>query len=72
MSTEAFTTSWQWTRVNTAASPFGPSFSEIIAGTMDPEIAESNWTTAVDVMIPKKGVRTHHQAASHRALSRPF
>jgi hypothetical protein len=57
-------------KVHTAASPFGPSFSEFIAGTGSDPVAEVGaaivsiaaaagyypkwWSTAIDVMIPKK------------------
>jgi hypothetical protein len=57
-------------KVHTAASPFGPSFSEFIAGTGNEPVAEvdaaivyiaaaggycpQQWSTAIDVMIPKK------------------
>jgi hypothetical protein len=57
-------------RSGTAASQFGPSFSEIIASTEDLQAAEVNasivsipartgycpkrWSEAIDVMIPKK------------------
>jgi hypothetical protein len=75
-STADFTKSWKKMRVYTAASPFGPSFSEIITGTTnDPDIADANaallsiatlagviplaWTTAIDVMIPKKKLSRH-------------
>jgi hypothetical protein len=62
--------SWKKMRVGTASSTFGPSFSEIIAGTEDVTIAEvdaaivsitaltgycpKRWSEAIDVMIPKK------------------
>jgi hypothetical protein len=61
---------WRRMRVHTAASPFGPSFSEFIAGTETEPVAEvdaaivsiaaaagycpQRWSTAIDVMIPKK------------------
>jgi hypothetical protein len=57
-------------KVHTATSPFGPSFSEFIAGTNNEPVAEvdaaivsiaaavgycaQQWSTAIDAMIPKK------------------
>jgi hypothetical protein len=62
-------------RVHTAASTFGPSFSEIITGADDKNIAEvdasivsisaltgycpKRWSDAIDVMIPKKAASKH-------------
>jgi hypothetical protein len=62
-------------RVGTASSTFGPSFSEIIAGTENVAIAEidaaivsitaligycpKRWSEAIDVMIPKKADSKH-------------
>jgi hypothetical protein len=67
--------SWKKMRVHTAASTFGPSFSEIITGTEDETIAEvdaatvsiaaltgycpKRWSDAIDVMIPKKAASKH-------------
>jgi hypothetical protein len=67
--------SWKKMRVHTAASTFGPSFSEIITGTEDEAIAEidaaivsiaaitgycpKRWSDAIDVMIPKKAASKH-------------
>jgi hypothetical protein len=75
MTTNQFTTSWKKMKVRTAASSFGPSFSKIVTGTANSEIADidasllsiatmtgvipSNWTTAIDVMIPKKKLSRH-------------
>jgi hypothetical protein len=42
MTTASFTNSWKRMQVYTAASPFGPSFSEIITGTADPDIADAD------------------------------
>ena len=68
---------WGWKRMKktTASSPFGPSFSEYIAGSDDKRIAEvdaaiasipaltgvcpPSWFSAVDVMIPKKTDSQH-------------
>jgi hypothetical protein len=66
-----------WKRMcsTTSASTFGPSFSELIAGTDDLRIAEVDaaivsipartgycprrWSDAIDVMIPKKAASRH-------------
>ena len=61
---------WKRMKTYTAASTFGPSFSEFIAGTSNEPVAEVDaaivsiaaaagycpirWSTAIDVMIPKK------------------
>jgi hypothetical protein len=61
---------WKRMRSTTSASSFGPSFSELIAGTDDLRIAEVDasivsipartgycprrWSDDIDVMIPKK------------------
>jgi hypothetical protein len=61
---------WKHMKVHTAASPFGPSFSEFITGTGSDPVAEvdaaivsiaaaagycpKRWSTTIDVMIPKK------------------
>jgi hypothetical protein len=66
---------WKKMRSSTAASTFGPSFSDLIAATDDLRIAEVDasivsipartgycprrWSDAVDVMIPKKAASTH-------------
>jgi hypothetical protein len=75
MTTASFTNTWKRMRVYTAASPSGSSFSEIITGTVDPDIADADaallsiatlagvipsaWTTAINVMIPKKKLSCH-------------
>lgn len=61
---------WKRMKHTTASSPFGPLFSDYIAGTQDPQVARIDntianipliagfcptlWTKAVDVMISKK------------------
>jgi hypothetical protein len=68
--TEEHIKGWKRMRTHTAASTFGPSFSEFIAGTNSEPVAEVDaaivsiaaaagycplrWSTAIDVMIPKK------------------
>jgi hypothetical protein len=73
--TEESIKSWKKMRACTAASTFGPSFPEIIAGTEDATIAEvdaaivsitaltgycpKQWSEAIDWMIPKKADSKH-------------
>jgi hypothetical protein len=68
--TQEHTQGWKHMKAHTAASSFGPSFSEFIAGTESNPVAEvdaaivsiaaaagycpQRWSTAIDVMIPKK------------------
>jgi hypothetical protein len=68
-------TSWKKKRVHTAASTFGPSYSEIITGADNENIAEvdaaivlipaltgycpKRWSDTIDVMIPKKAASKH-------------
>jgi hypothetical protein len=75
MTTDEHIKGWKNMRVGTAASIFGPSFSEIIAGTKNVTIAEVDaamvsiatltgycphrWSEAIDVMIPKKADYIH-------------
>jgi hypothetical protein len=75
MTTEEHIQGWKKMRVGTVASNFGPSFSEIIAGTEDITIAEVDaamvsiatlsgycprrWSEAIDVMIPQKADSIH-------------
>jgi hypothetical protein len=76
---------WKQMRTHTAASTFGPSFSEFIAGTSNNPVAEVDaaivsipaaagycplrWSTAIDVMIPKQ---KRQKTPHHRPLSRPL
>jgi hypothetical protein len=69
-------------RSTTSASTFGPSFSELIAGTDDLRIAEVDaaivsipartgycprrWSDAIDVMIPQKDASKHVE--KHRII----
>ena len=66
---------WKHMKKTTASSPFGPSFTDYIAGSQDVKIAEvdaaiasipaltgscpPSWQKAVDVMIPKKTDSAH-------------
>ena len=69
-STDHHISGWKRMNASTSSSPFGPLFSDYIAGTNKPEVAvidnmlasiplqagfcPASWTRAVDVMIPKK------------------
>jgi hypothetical protein len=75
VTTQEHIKSWKKMRVHTAASTFGPSFSEIITGTYAEPITEVDaaimlipaltgycplrWSKAIDVMIPKKAASKH-------------
>ena len=75
VSTKDYCKAWRRVRKKTVASPFGPSFSELIAGTYNPEVAEidaamesipmsagyppEQWERGVDQMIPKKKHTKH-------------
>jgi hypothetical protein len=75
VSTTEHITGWKKMRSTIASSPFGPLFSDYIAGCEDIQVADIDaamaaipvltgycpkaWRKAVDVMIPKKQASTH-------------